>query len=214
MSTSTTKNQTDKSSKIREPRQKRSIEKKNKIIKAGIELILENGYHSTTTADIAKKAGVSTGIVYNYFKDKKHILLCGLSDYIIQTHGPALHILKEYHEPKDWDSLLNQLIDHFLDMHKLFFKSHQELNALANLDSDVRALFEQFEEKMIDECVCLFSKHVAQIPHLHEKFYIIYHLMEDYCHGAILSPNPNFDYDALKSEIISCVKYLLMLSPK
>ena len=58
MSTSTTKNQTDKSSKIREPRQKRSIEKKNKIIKAGIELILENGYHSTTTADIAKKAGV------------------------------------------------------------------------------------------------------------------------------------------------------------
>ena len=126
------------SKKIREPRQKRSIEKKNKIIKAGMELILENGYHSTTTADIAKKAGVSTGIVYSYFEDKKHILLSGLTDYIIMTQNPTFDFLKDYHQPEDWDILLKELIDHFVEMHKVFFKSHQELNALATLDADVR----------------------------------------------------------------------------
>ena len=54
---------------IREPVQKRSIETKDKIIEAGFELICNDGYYNTNTAKIAKKAGVSTGIVYQYFKN-------------------------------------------------------------------------------------------------------------------------------------------------
>ena len=43
---------------VREPRQERSIEKKNRIIDAGYELFSEVGYYGTNTAEIAKKAGV------------------------------------------------------------------------------------------------------------------------------------------------------------
>ncbi len=63
------------SNEIREPIQKRSIEKKEKIIEAGFELICKKGYYNTNTAEIAKLAGVSTGIVYQYFRDKYDILL-------------------------------------------------------------------------------------------------------------------------------------------
>lgn len=63
---------------IREPIQKRSIEKKEKIIESGFELICEKGYYNTNTAEIAKNAGVSTGIVYQYFKDKHDILIDAL----------------------------------------------------------------------------------------------------------------------------------------
>ena len=55
---------------IREPKQQRAKEKKEKIIKAGFDLICKNGYHNTNTAQIAKEAGVSTGIVYQYFKER------------------------------------------------------------------------------------------------------------------------------------------------
>ena len=63
---------------IREPKQQRAIEKKDKIIEAGFNLICKNGYYNTNTAEIAKEADVSTGIVYQYFKDKNDILLEGL----------------------------------------------------------------------------------------------------------------------------------------
>ena len=66
---------------IREPVQKRSIEKKEKIIKHGFELICEKGYYNTNTAEIAKSAGVSTGIVYQYFNDKHDILIEGIKKY-------------------------------------------------------------------------------------------------------------------------------------
>ena len=51
-------------SETRMPTQKRSIEKRNKIIEKGFELICEQGYHNISTPDIAKAANVSTGIIY------------------------------------------------------------------------------------------------------------------------------------------------------
>lgn len=37
------------------------------------------GYHNTTVDEIAKGAGLSTGIAYRYFKNKKELLLAALS---------------------------------------------------------------------------------------------------------------------------------------
>ena len=79
---------------VREPKQKRSIDKKNRIIEAGYELFAKNGYFNTNTAQIAKQAGVSTGIVYGYFRDKRDILLEVLSIYVDRVFTPIREILE------------------------------------------------------------------------------------------------------------------------
>ena len=66
---------------IREPIKKSSIEKKERIIKKGFELMCEKGYHNVNTVDIAKYSNVSTGIIYQYFNDKKDIFVKGVKDY-------------------------------------------------------------------------------------------------------------------------------------
>ena len=73
---------------IRQPQQERSNEKKQKIIEASYELFTEVGYYKTNTSDIARRAGVSTGIVYSYFKDKRDILLYVLNIYIRKVTEP------------------------------------------------------------------------------------------------------------------------------
>ena len=77
---------------IREPVQKRSIEKKEKIIESGFELICEKGYYNTNTAEIAKNAGVSTGIIYQYFKDKHDIFIEALKKFADNIFYPMLDI--------------------------------------------------------------------------------------------------------------------------
>ena len=62
-------------SEIRIPTQKRSIEKRNRIIQKSFELICEKGYYNTTIPDIAKYSEVSIGIIYQYFNDKKDIFI-------------------------------------------------------------------------------------------------------------------------------------------
>ncbi len=55
-------------------RQEKAIETKNRIYAAAIELMDRKGFEKITIADISKKAGVSVGAFYHYFKSKNDIL--------------------------------------------------------------------------------------------------------------------------------------------
>jgi AcrR family transcriptional regulator len=45
-----------------------------KIIDTAIQMISANGFNATTTAGIAKEAGLSEAIIYKYFRDKQSLL--------------------------------------------------------------------------------------------------------------------------------------------
>ncbi len=49
-------------------------ESKHKIMDAAFKLIAKNGYEATSIAMIAKKAGVSKGLLYNYFTSKEELV--------------------------------------------------------------------------------------------------------------------------------------------
>lgn len=50
-------------------------EKREAVADAAFELFLKEGFHRTTTRDIARRAGVSAGAPFTYFRDKEDILL-------------------------------------------------------------------------------------------------------------------------------------------
>lgn len=49
--------------------------RKEEIIDVALHLFATEGYHSTSIAKIAKKAEISKGLVYNYFKSKEELLI-------------------------------------------------------------------------------------------------------------------------------------------
>ncbi len=62
------------------PRSKKILEqikneKKQQILQSALELFARKGYHATSVDQIAQKAKISKGLIYNYFKSKKDILL-------------------------------------------------------------------------------------------------------------------------------------------
>lgn len=91
------------SQEVREPQQQRSIDKKNRIIEAGYELFAKVGYFNTNTSEIAKKAGVSTGIVYGYFHDKRDILIEVLDIYVDNVFYPVFEMFDKITAPVDFD---------------------------------------------------------------------------------------------------------------
>lgn len=54
--------------------EKRLLEGKERIADAAGNLFLNSGYHSTSVREIAQKAGLSVGSVFNYFTSKEEIL--------------------------------------------------------------------------------------------------------------------------------------------
>lgn len=49
-------------------------QKRELIMDTALELFAENGFHATSISQIAKKAGISKGLTYNYFESKIDIL--------------------------------------------------------------------------------------------------------------------------------------------
>ncbi len=54
---------------------KRNKPKYGQIIEAAVQVIAENGYHSSQVSKIARQAGVADGTIYLYFKKKEDILV-------------------------------------------------------------------------------------------------------------------------------------------
>lgn len=59
-------------------------EKQNRILNAAINEFAEKGYENASTNDIVKEAGISKGLLFHYFKNKKQLFLF-LYDYCIDV---------------------------------------------------------------------------------------------------------------------------------
>ncbi len=56
-------------------REKATAKRRNQILEAAVMCFLENGYHQTGVRDIAARAGVSLGNLYNHFRGKHDVLV-------------------------------------------------------------------------------------------------------------------------------------------
>jgi AcrR family transcriptional regulator len=72
--------------------------RKNQILMASLELFSDKGYHNTAMSDIAKKAKLSKGLLYNYFDSKEQLL----NEVVVMA-------LKE--ATREGENLLNQFIE-------------------------------------------------------------------------------------------------------
>jgi len=60
--------------------------KRKKIIEAATKVFAVKGYQYATVSDIAKNAGISTGLVYSYFENKLDILLSIILSFLRQPN--------------------------------------------------------------------------------------------------------------------------------
>ena len=195
---------------IREPIQKRSIEKKEKIIKYGFDLICEKGYYNTNTAEIAKAAGVSTGIVYNYFKDKHDILLEGLQRYANNIFNPMLDFTNDIEINKDnFKDVLKQMISSFLENHKLSQAAHEEITAMIHSDKDVANFFHKHEIDMTNSMTELLLKNNFNPTNLPERVHIAINLIDDLCHEIVYHKHSNMNYDIMIDLVIDSIINLI-----
>lgn len=198
------------SNEIREPVQKRSIEKKEKIIKSGFELICEKGYYNTNTAEIAKTAGVSTGIVYQYFKDKHDILVEGIKKYASDIFYPMLNVTTNIKIDKNnLDKILRNMINTFIENHKLSQVAHEEIMSMTHSDKEIAEFFQENEMAMTKNISNVLLKNGFNSSNLDEKVHIAIHLIDDLCHEIVYHKHKDLNYDVMIDLVIENILNLM-----
>jgi len=194
---------------IKEPIQKRSIEKKDKIIRYGFDLICEKGYYNTNTAEIAKAAGVSTGIVYRYFKDKHDILLEGIRLYADSIFFPTLNNIDDEFQKTNLKEFFRSMINEFIENHKLSLVAHEEIMAMVHSDREIADFYHQYELNSTKNIVEFLQNKGINKKNLTEVVHISMGLVDNLCHEVVYHKHSNIDYNNMIELVLDTIVHLI-----
>lgn len=198
------------SENIRKPIQQRSIDKKNRIIQAGYALFAEKGYYNTNTAEIAKKAGVSTGIVYGYFHDKRDILVEVVDIYINNNFDFIFKLVDGLTSPIDFKYIIGEIADNVVSVHNDNKSIHEALYSVSSYDDQVNARFMEFESKVTNH-ICNNLKNLGyNVDNLIERVHLAMELIQSYAHECVYDEHKYIDYDSMRTLIIKILSDMFM----
>lgn len=183
---------------IRQPKQERSIETKNKIINSAYKLFSEVGYHSTTTALIAKNAEASTGIVYGYFLDKRAILLDVLELYINKVFQPINAIFDNITLPVDFSQIIEEAVKKTIEIHQENAQMHTTLHSLTGTDEEVNRRFVELEDNLTKQIAEKLTALGLKISNLNEKIHLAMNVIQSFAHESVYDMHDYIDYPAMQ----------------
>ncbi len=143
---------------IRVPQQARSRRTRERILEAAGHCFERLGYDETTTAEIAREAGIAVGSVYDYFRDKRAILLELLHDTVEQVADLVVQGLA----PESWTNTDPR--ESVRKLLELVFHSRTVRPGLQRIlwerffkDPEVRSAVEAIEERVRGAIVALLE---------------------------------------------------------
>lgn len=194
---------------IRTPKQRRSIEKKKSIAKAGFDLFCEKGYHKTNTIEIAERADISIGALYSYFKDKRDIYIEAFEQYLNSNSQLLFEALEQLLEPFSLSVFIDKWILCYID---LFYQSGPVLAQLRMMmleDEEINHLFCDFEHEYISKIVEILNQNGLVSDNLLEKVYACSILVDALNQEKFIFPHRNLNFDVLRCQITKEIYSLL-----
>lgn len=140
--------------------------RRGQVVRAAVKLFSEEGYYTTTIQQIAREAGVSTGLIYQYFRDKDDILFLTLK-LVLDTYEHEIPPqLEGIEHPLErlcraiWAYC--QIVDGLLEATVLAYRSSKSLR------EDRRILVKEAETRtnqLIETCLdaCIKAGHMREI---------------------------------------------------
>ena len=138
---------------------------REKILSVALELFARKGYHATSVSQIAKKAKISKGLMYNYFTNKEKLL-----DEIIQEGFNSLAEL-EYKAKRGVGpkQQLEEFIDAVLDnlySNFIYWQLYLALLVHPEIQKKFEKKMQRFRDEFVKALASLFKKLKVKNPEL------------------------------------------------
>lgn len=138
-------------------------DKEKRILEAAIQISNEKGFSSTTTSEIAKRAGIAEGTIFRYFKTKKDIMHGILlqavkiaADKIVLT---SLGKIFKNEEQKDLKAVLKDILIDRLELVQKFFPMFRVILSEALFHEDIReVMYNKLFSKMEQQILAFYKK--------------------------------------------------------
>jgi len=150
------------------PKQARSRQTLSRLLDAAESVLRENGLEAATVPAIARKAGVSVGVVYRRFSDKDDLLRAVYERFFVRLEESNLAAMSF---PGLTRMSLEQLVRGVVAGMVLGYRHHRgilralTIYARSHPDADFRRHAEQLSRATIPHLVALFLRHRRSMAH-------------------------------------------------
>lgn len=193
----------------RTPQQKRSIEKRTKILEAAFILFSEKGFENTNTAEISQHAGVATGTLYSYFQDKVDIYKTVFESYLKKEVSKMLSELEcEINNHTNISQFILLWKDSYLSLFGKPNRALKEINSVMSKVQSLNKFFSDFETEYVESIYkILKEKYNPEITF--EKVWIAFLLIDELSKEYVSSRHKKINYNLLEKQAIVFIETLL-----
>ncbi len=174
-------------------------EKRSYIKETALELFAINGYHSTSIAQIAVKAKMSKGLMYNYFTNKvellDEIMMDGIQDFIDLFDTDKNGILTD-EEMKYFIDQMFEILKKNTKHYRLYFSLALQPDIFPNLMEKIQDIIPLYIKMMGH----YFKKKKVNDPET--EAFLFGALMDGISFNYVMNPD-NFPVEKVKKKIIS-----------
>jgi AcrR family transcriptional regulator len=195
---------------VRIPKQKRSIEKKEKIIEAAEYVFNRKGFFGATTDDIAAEAGFSVGSVYSYFTDKKDILLACCNRFGQSLTDDICDEIRHLSDTGDIQDTIRRALEILQKSHTTqSHLYHDEVMSLKFRDEDLRDYFIHIQKSLMEAVVRTAEAKGYCFTHPEEQTFLLFQLLEGIEDELAFHENPKIDHDILIEQCVRLITSML-----
>ncbi len=142
------------------PRTKEQFEKirestSTRILDAALELFAVNGFHATSISQIAEKAGISKGLMYNYFENKDDLLRKIIEEGFRQLQEMMGGIYSETDPRKALEKLIRLSLSQIKN-NPTYWRLYMSVILQSESQKDVEYLTMEFREKATQAAFGIF----------------------------------------------------------
>lgn len=171
---------------------------KQKLIKdTALKLFAEQGYQTVSIQQITKTAGISKGLIYNYFESKEELLksiMFEAIDNMLDNFDPNHDGVLEQHELIGYiDKSFNKIRDNF-DFWKLFYSLVVQPSVFELLMLKYAELFEPYFKML----TAYFTIKGCENPQTESVFFTA--LLDGLAMNYLLDPE-HFPFDDIKEKV-------------
>lgn len=174
-------------------------ERKAAIERAALEVFAIDGYHLASVSKIAKEAGVSKGLMYNYFESKEELLKCLIRDSIAEAMQRIKIPMDRPLERADVIQFVDDSFDAILEepkKWKLFLTVFMQQDVLDLMKDEMMQLAVQY----IEPFMTYFSKNGFEEDPM--SAVVLFHSMIDGVQMKLLMDVNSFPIEGVKKMII------------
>ncbi len=129
-----------------------------------LELFALKGYHATSISQIAEKAGISKGLLYNYYESKEQLL----DSIIMKVYDEIIRIVQmstNLPAKKQIEQMIIQTTDH-LKKNITFWRLYLFLVHQSDVQKKMQALYEKMRDDYMNFVIKLFEEIGSKNPEM------------------------------------------------